>query len=282
VEKNMRVFWRCGAAVAFGSSVFLMLSCGPSEEEILVAELQEDLTKANTTIDSLNYTVESSNMLIDDMRSRVDSLQRVDTKLLQSVQRLNKAVKKWRDLARDHKRKNEQLTAEIQNLKREKQADRQTIAKLRRQAESLNATLLDAHTSIRRQEDQIRRMEVDLVGAQEDAVALLQAQTSVRVYAATEPFLRENGYLKSSRAFRRGFRKSFKMTKKPEPNDPAVKLVKVGETLMLEGELKALVDRYGSLKKGDDYKLDRSEGMAILTFSNEMLGGVDVLAIMKE
>ena len=83
--------------------------CGPSEEEILIAELQEDLTRANTTIDSLNYTVESSNLLIDNMRSRVDSLQRVDAKLLQSVQRLNKAVKRWRNLARDHKRKNEQL-----------------------------------------------------------------------------------------------------------------------------------------------------------------------------
>ena len=278
----MRVSSISGAALIFGSAVLFTLSCGPSEEEILIVELQEDLAKANTTIDSLNYTVESSNLLIDDMRSRVDSLQRVDAKLLQSVQRLNKAVKKWRNLASDHKRKNEQLTAEIRSLKREKQADRRTIAKLRLQADSLNATLLEAHTSIRRQEDHIRRMEVDLARAQEDAAALRQAQTSVRVYAATESFLKENGYLKSSRAFRRGFRKSFRMTKKLEPNDPAVKLAAVGETLMLEGEVIALVDRYGSLKKGDDYKVDRSEGMAILTFSNEMLGGVDVLAVMKK
>ena len=277
----MRAPWKSGGFVAFGSAVLLTLSCGPSEEEILIAELQEDLVNANTTIDSLNYTVESSNLLIDDMRSRVDSLQRVDAKLLQSVQRLNKAVKKWRNLASDHKRKNEQLTAEIRSLGREKQADKRTIAKLRLQADSLNATLLEAHTSIRRQEDHIRRMEVDLARAQGDAAALRQAQTSVRVYAATESFLKENGYLKSSRAFRRGFRKSFRMTKKLEPNDPAVKLVAVGETLMLEGEVIALVDRYGSLKKGDDYKVDRSEGMAILKFSNEMLGGVDVLAVMK-
>ena len=278
----MSVFWRSGVSVGLGSAILLTLSCGPSEEEILIAELQEDLTRANTTIDSLNYTVDSSNMLIDDMRSRVDSLQRVDAKLLQSVQRLNKSVKKWRNLARDHRRKNEQLTTQIGNLKREKQADKRTIARMRRQADSLNATLLEAHTSIRRQEDHIRRMEVDLARAQEDAASLRQAQTSVRVYAATESVLKENGYLKSSRAFRRGFRKSFRMTKKLEPDDPAVKLVKVGETLMLEGEVNALVDRYGSLKKGDDYTVDRSEGMAILTFSNEMLGGVDVLAVMKE
>ena len=278
----MRASWKLGVFVTLGSAVLLTLSCGPSEEEILIAELQEDLTRANTTIDSLNYTVESSNLLIDNMRSRVDSLQRVDEKLLQSVQRLNKAVKKWRNLASDHKRKNEQLTAEIRSLKREKQADKQALARLRRQADSLNATLLEAHTSIRRQEDHIRRMEVDLLRAREDAASMRRAQTSVRVYAATESFLKENGYLKSSRAFRRGFRKSFRMTKKPEPNDPAVKLVAAGETLMLEGEIEALVDRYGSLKKGDDYQVDRSEGMAILTFTNEMLGGVDVLAVMKE
>ena len=278
----MRAFSKSGAVLTFASAVLLASSCGPSEEEVLIAELQEDLARANTTIDSLNYTVESSNLLIDDMRSRVDSLQRVDAKLLQSVQRLNKAVKTWRNLASDRKRMNEQLTAEIRNLKQEKQADKQTIAKLRLQADSLNATLLEAHTSIRRQEDHIRRMEVDLARAQQDAASLRRAQTSVRVYAATESFLKENGYLKSSRAFRRGFRKSFKMTKKLEPDDTAVKLVRIGETLMLEGEVKALVDRYGSLKKGDDYKMDRSEGMAILTFSNEMLGGVDVLAVMKE
>ena len=258
------------------------LSCGPSEEEVLITELTQDLSTATTTIDSLNYTVESSNMLIDEMRSRVDSLQHVDIKLLESVQRLNKEVKKWRNLASEHKLKNQQLTAEIETLKRDKQTDKRSIAKLRQHADSLNANLLDAHTSIRRQEDQIRRMEVDLARSQDDADALRQAQTSVRVYAASESFLNENGYIKSSRAFRRGFRKSFKLVKKLDPTDPAVQLVSFGDTLNLEGKINTIVDRYGSLKKGDDYSTIKNNGMSSLSFSNEMLGGVDVVAIMKQ
>ena len=258
------------------------LSCGPSEEEVLITELTQDLSTATTTIDSLNYTVESSNMLIDEMRSRVDSLQHVDIKLLESVQRLNKEVKKWRNLASEHKLKNQQLTAEIETLKRDKQTDKRSIAKLRQHADSLNANLLDAHTSIRRQEDQIRRMEVDLARSQDDADALRQAQTSVRVYAASESFLNENGYIKSSRAFRRGFRKSFKLIKKLDPTDPAVQLVVFGDTLNLEGKINTIVDRYGSLKKGDDYSTIKNNGISSLSFSNEMLGGVDVVAIMKD
>ena len=97
----------CAAVAVFG------LSCGPSEEEILITELTEDLNSATTIIDSLNYTVESSNMLIDEMKSRVDSLHRVTPKLLESVQRLNKEVKKWANLASEHKRKNQQLTVEM-------------------------------------------------------------------------------------------------------------------------------------------------------------------------
>ena len=271
-----------GPSSVVAALVFFTVACGPSEEEVLIGELQEDLNSAKTTIDSLNYTVESSNMLIDEMRSRVDSLQYVDAKLLESVQKLNKEVKKWRALASEHKRKNEQLTAEVERLKRDKQADQRNIAKLRSEADSLNTTLLDAHTSIRRQEDHIRRMEVDLARAQDDAATLRQAQTSVRVYAASEAFLKENGYLESSRAFRRGFRKAFKLIKPLEPTDPAVRLVPIGETVSLEGKIESVVDRYGKLKKGDDYSAKKVDGAVELTFTNSMLAGVDVVAVMKE
>ena len=127
------------AAVAVG-----LLACGPSEEELMLAQLQEDLTVANATIDSLNFTVETSNLLIDEMRTRVDSLGRVEERLIQSMQRLNVEVKKWRDLASEQKRRNDQLTAEVERMKREKQTDQRTIARLRSEADSLNATLLDA------------------------------------------------------------------------------------------------------------------------------------------
>ena len=267
--------------VALSVALAIVVSCGPSEEEIMLGELQEELVMANTTIDSLNYTVESSNMLIDEMRARVDSLQHVDAKLLESVQRLNKEVKQWRTLATEHKLKNEQLSQEIERMKRDKQVDQRSIARLRSQSDSLNTALLDAHTSIRRQEGNIRRLEDDLTAVQQDRDQLRLAETSVRVYAATEKFLKEGGYLKSGRSLGRAFRKSYRLVKKLDPTDPAVQLVPIGDPLLMEGELNQLVDRYGKLKKGDDFGVRKVEGKTEVTFVNDLLGGVGVLAIMK-
>ena len=68
------------------------LSCGEDEDAIRLAEFQTNLQMANAAIDSLNYTVESSNLLIDELRARADSLQHVDDKLLASVQKLNREI----------------------------------------------------------------------------------------------------------------------------------------------------------------------------------------------
>ncbi|SVC66688.1 uncharacterized protein METZ01_LOCUS319542, partial [marine metagenome] len=116
------------ATVAAVGAIAVTSACGPSEEELLLEQMTADMLVANTTIDSLNYTIESSNLLIDEMRSRVDSLQHVDEKLIASMNRLNREVKKWRDLAGEHKRMNEQLTAEMERMKREKQNDQRSIA----------------------------------------------------------------------------------------------------------------------------------------------------------
>ena len=263
-------------------AVGLLAACGPSEEEIMLGELQEELVMATTTIDSLNYTVESANLLIDEMRVRVDSLQRVDTALLESVQLLNKEVKNWRTLATERKRKNEQLTQEIERMKREQRVDQRSIARLRSESDSLNTALLDAHTSIRRQEGHIHRLEEQLTEATEDREQLRMAQTSVRVYAASEKFLKDGGYLESGRSLGRAFRKSYRLVKKLDPTDPAVQLVPISEALVLDGELNALVDRYGKLKKGDSYEARKVEGKTEVTFVDDLLGGVDVLAVMKD
>lgn len=265
-------------ALAFG-----VLSCGPSEEEILLAELGEDLSVANATIDSLTYSVESSNATINEMRSLVDSLQHVDDRLLASVQQLNKAVKKWRALAGEQKRKNDELTAEVERLKLDKRIDHRRIAKVRAEADSLNSSLLDAHTDIRRQEDHIARLQTDLATVRDDAAQLRSAQTAVRLYVASESYLKENGFLKSSRKLGRAFRKSYTLVKKLDPTDPKVLLVSVGDPLFVEGELSALVDRYGKLKEGRvfEQKKDKERGGVEITFVDDMLGGVDVLAVMK-
>ena len=267
------------AAVAATGALALTSACGPSEEELLLEQMTEDMMVANTTIDSLNYTIESSNLLIDEMRSRVDSLQHVDEKLIASMNRLNREVKKWRDLAGEHKRMNEQLTAEMERMKRDKQSDQRAIARLRSQADSINTALLEAHTSIRRQEDHLKRMDLELGQSRDEIAMLRQAETSVRVYVATEDYLKENGYLKTGR---RIFRKSFKLVKRLDPSDPRVQLAPIGEPLRLEGEVQAYVDRFGKLKKGDSYKSKKVEGGQFdVTFTDELLGGSDVLVVLK-
>ena len=268
--------------LAAAALVFHSVSCGPTEEEILLQQFEQDLSIANSTIDSLNYSVESSNMLIDEMRARVDSLQRVDAKLLESVQKLNGEVKKWRNLTSEHRRKNEQLTTEIERMKRDKQADQRTIARLRAESDSLTNALLESHTNIRRREDHLRQMEVDLAQAKDTAAQLQAAETSVRVLVASERFLKENGYLKSSRTFGRAFRKSHKLVSKLDPVDPRVQLVPIGDTVSLDGKLQALVDRYGSLEEGEAYRKSKGDGGVEITFVDAMLGGVDVLAVMKD
>ena len=259
-----------------------LLSCGESEEVRKLAAFQEELRLANASIDSLNYTIDASSQLIDELRMRADSLQQVDAKLLASVQQLSKEVRQWNTLYTEQKRKNEQLTVEIERFKREKQVDQQTITRLRTQADSLNGALLVAHSSIRRQSDHIRRMEGDLSQAREEVAGLKQAQVSVRLCVGTEEFMEEQGYLESSRPFGRALRKAYKLDRKPAPEDPNVRLVPVGESIVLQRKLRALVDRYGRLKEGQDYKESKEGGQVKITFTSELLGGVDVLAIVEK
>lgn len=272
---------RVAMATVAALCTLVFSACGPSEEELALVALTEDMTLANATIDSLNYTVESSNLLIDEMRSRVDSLQQVDQKLLESVQRLNREVKQWRTLAGEHKQMNEHLTAEIERMKRDKQGDQRSIARLRGQADSINTALLDAHTSIRRQEDHIKRMELDVSQSRDEVALLRQAETSVRVYAATEDYLKENGYLDSGRSLGRVFRKSYKLVKRLDPADPRVQLAPIGESLRLEGFVSAYVDRFGKLD-GDSFTTKKSDGGVNIVFTEDLLGGSDVLVVLKK
>ena len=48
--------------LALAAAMATLMACGPSEEELALVALQEDLTLAGGTIDSLNYTIESTNL----------------------------------------------------------------------------------------------------------------------------------------------------------------------------------------------------------------------------
>jgi|TARA_B100000676_G_C17909159_1_gene749037 seryl-tRNA synthetase len=267
---------------AIAACALLLASCADEEQEQLLLQLQGDLSKANATIDSLTYSLDDSNLLLDGMRAQVDSTQRVNDRLLENAQKLNKELRQWRKLATEYKKNNEKLTGEIERLKVEKQADRQAIAQLRAEADSLNGVLLETHTSIRRQSDHIRRLEMDLAQTRDQAETLAKAQDAVHLYAAGEKYLKDNGYLQTSRPFGGGFRKQYKLIKKIRSDDPGVQLVPIGQGQVLEGKIDAFVDRYGKLKKGEDYQTAKVDGGSRITFVNDLIGGTGVLAIIKD
>ena len=262
-------------------TVLSITSCANEEQEQMLAQFQTDLTSANAAIDSLTYTLDDSNLLLDALRAKADSAQSVNEKLIRDVQGLNKSLREFRNLAEQRRVQNDRLQAEIRRMKEDKQADSRTIAGLRGQADSLNSALLETHTSIRRQSDHIRQLEMDLAQTQDQVSTLKAAQRSVRIYAAGEKFLEENGYLDTSRPFGRAFRKQYKLMKKVDPEDPAVVLAPVGNDIVIEGKVKVLVDRYGTLKKGDDYTQSMADGQTTVTFLNELITGTDILAVVE-
>ncbi len=258
-------------------------ACTDKEQEMLLLQLQSDMVRANAAIDSLTYSLDDSNRLLDDMRAQVDSTQQVNDKLLESVQKLNKELRHWSNLATEYKQSNARLKREIEQLRREKQADRYTISQLRTETDRLNGELLETHSSIRRQSDQIRRLEQELAQTKAELdEAKKIAQNAVYLYAANETQLLEQGYLKTNRPFGSGFRKQYELIKRIDRDNPSTQVAPIGQAIALSSEVEAFVDRYGRLKQGADYKVTRNEAGVQVAFLNELAGGTGVLAILKE
>jgi hypothetical protein len=259
-----------------------LVACGQNDNTQMLDVLQDDLHRANATIDSLYSTVDATNQLVDSLRTRADSLQKVDESLLGSVQQLSQEVREWRQLATGQKLKNDQLTAEIERMKREKRSDQQAINRLQFQSDSLNNALLTAHASIRRQTDHIRELEDQLGQTRTDLAGLQEARESVRVCLGTEQELEGSGYLEVSHPSGRSSRKVYKMIKKIDPADPKARLVGIGESLLLDQKPKLLIDRYGRLKEGQDFKQSQDNGQAKITFPNTLVAGADVLVVIEK
>ncbi len=260
-------------------------ACTNKEQEMLLLQLQSDMVRANAAIDSLTYSLDDSNRLLDDMRAQVDSTQQVNDTLLKNVQKLNKELRHWSKLATEYKQSNARLKREIEQLRREKQTDRSTISQLRAETDRLNGELLETHSSIRRQSDHIRRLERELAQTKaelDEAQAQAAAQNAVYLYAANETQLIEQGYLKTHRPFGSGFRKQYELVKQIRRDNPGTQVAPIGQTIALPGEVEALVDHYGKLRKGDDYEMKRGEAGVQVTFLNELAGGTGVLAVLKE
>ncbi len=67
------------------------------------------------------------------------------------------------------------------------------------------------------------------------------------------------------------------------PDDPRVKIVSTGEFLALKSgqRLKEVIARSGKLKKGRDYLVEQSQGAISITFTNDILRGGAVLAVVE-
>lgn len=275
--------------------LLLLLACGgqkpqTEEETKALAQLQDELHQANAVIDSLNYTVDTSNQIIDGLRAQVTSLNKVDARLYNSVQALSAELHNWRTQAGEQQQRNQAMSAELEQLKKDRRTDQQTITRLRREADSLNTALFEANGAIRRQVDQLDRLRAELAQAKGE-VARAQAATSaaeaagrqallaVHVFPAGEQFLREQGYLETGRKM---FRKSYKLIKALDPADPHLRQAAIGQPIELEGDLKALADHYGRLREGNDYQQEKLEGKVHVTFTNPLLQGTEVAAVMGE
>lgn len=78
------------------------------------------------------------------------------------------------------------------------------------------------------------------------------------------------------------FRKSYKLIKALDPADPHLRQAAIGQPIELEGDLKALADHYGRLREGKDYQQEKLEGRIRVTFTNPLLQGTEVAAVMGE
>jgi uncharacterized coiled-coil protein SlyX len=271
----------------------LLLACGgetppAGEDAQALAQLQDELRQANAVIDSLNYTVDASNQVIDGLRAQVAGLQKIDARLYDSVQQLSAELRNWRDQAQEQQQRNQDMSDELERLKRERRTDQQTIARLRREADSLNAALFEANGALRRQVGQLDQLRAELAQARGELAQARQAtraaeeagrraQLAVQVYPAGEQFLLEKGYLEAGRKM---FRKSYKLVKPLDPADPHLRSAFIGQALELEGELRGLADRYGRLREGRDFEQERLAGRVRVTFTNPLLQGAEVLAVV--
>ncbi len=270
-----------------------VLACGSQhqpagEEAEALAQLQEELHQANGVIDSLNFTVDASNQIIDGLRAQVAGLQKMDARLYDSVQQLSAELRNWRTQAKDQHERNQAMSAELERLRKEQRSDQHVIARLRREADSLNTALLDANGALRRQVGHLDQLKEELSLARGETAQARQAaqaaraagraaQLAVHVYPAGEQALLDQGYLQAGRKM---FRRTYKLIKPLDPADPRLRPVPIGEALELEGELRGLADRYGRLREGNDFEQEEREGKVRVTFVNPLLQGAEVVAVV--
>ena len=102
----------------------------------------------------------------------------------------------------------------------------------------------------------------------------------IHLLVVPEERLKEDGFLETGLRF---FRRKYEMVERPKVDDLQVESVSIGERLALEpGQtLKVLIGLSGELKKGSDYQVEKSQDSTFITFTNDILRGEAVLAVVE-
>ena len=261
-----------------GLSLALLLcigltACGESEVE----RQKRVIAQKEASIDSLEDEVGSSQAELVTLKTQLDSLTKFEMLLQEKNQQLQKEVKKYRSIADQRRRKNEELRTAISQLQEEKEADAVKIDRLITESDSLT-------TALRVQRDVTMKLTRDLDAANKDIEEtqekLDQAKNAVRVVVGTEDRLKADGFLETGRRF---FRKGYKLVQKPGHDNLKVRLFSIGEGLTLDRgqKLKELIGRSGKLKKDKDYTVRLSADGTHITLVNELLKGEAVLVVIE-
>ena len=250
-----------------------LTACGESEVE----RQQRVIAQKEASIDSLQTEVGSAQTELVTLKTQLDSLTKFEMLLQEKNQQLQKEVKRYRAIAEQRRRKNEELQAAIAELEEQKVADAAKIDRLITESDSLTVALRD-------QRDVAMKLSKDLDTAQQNIeqteAELDQAKNAVRVVVGTEDGLKADGFLETGRRF---FRKGYKLVQKPGHKDMKVKYFAIGERLTVERgkKLKELIGRSGKLKKDKDYTVSLSAEGTHVTLVNDLLKGEAVLVVIE-
>ncbi len=255
-----------------------LAACGQNEQTNL--KLIEEIVLKSTINDSLKRDLSRAEGKTDLLQAMIDSLNKSQNVFLDKLQKLNREAEKYRSEAEARRRANNKLRVEINKLQaeikqkqteihqleRKTYADSREINKLRGELNDLSAKLDHQQNIIEEEKKRVQEAR--------------QNQNSVRLLVGTERYLKSYGFLKTGRtAF---LRKSYKMIKKPASDNSRIKIVPIGESVNLKSNLKALVGYNGKLKNGDDYRINKQGWDTTFTFTNRVLGGTSVLAIVED
>jgi peptidoglycan hydrolase CwlO-like protein len=275
VENNRRIILVIGGA-AVVLAALLYIAFLPESEEVIkenpyVKQLESEVELYAAQVDSMNAVVEDLNARIDVVRTQMDSARASNKVLLATLHRVTNASKEYQRLYKEQRSLNDKLRSEIAQVTSERDLSTTQVTRLRTSVDSLNTELYE-------QTIRITRIESSLEEALQETEVLRETVHSILVYIGTEDALKRQGYLNTSRFIR----KSYKITNFPDINSNDVIKVGVGETFTLQGELAALCDRHGKLGKGKEYELSKSQsGQTLISFSDPMLAGQRILAILK-